>query len=129
MFVCATEFLHLSEHEAYLRITVARASRKHPILLEMLADGRLHLSGIAKLVPFLTETNRVSLLARAAHQSKRKIEELVSERSPKPDVPASMRKLPERRTKTRPMENELGPDRAQMRAPRTTLNLDMRPPP
>ena len=102
MFVYSTDVLNLSEHEAYLRITVARASRRHPILLEMLADGRLHLSGIAKLVPLLTEGNRETLLARAAHQSKRKIEELVAELSPKPDVPATMRKLPERRENTRP---------------------------
>ncbi len=111
MFVYATEVLHLSEHEAYLRITVARAARKHPILLEMLADGRLHLSGIAKLVPLLNDTNRETLLARATHQSKRKIEELVAELSPKPDVPTTLRKLPERRRKTPPMEIQLGPDR------------------
>ena len=47
MFKYATEMLHLSEAEAYLRIEAARASRKHPMLLDMLADGRLHLSGIA----------------------------------------------------------------------------------
>ncbi len=40
MFAYCTEVLHLSEAEAYLRITVARASREHPVLLEMLADGR-----------------------------------------------------------------------------------------
>ncbi len=116
MFVYSTEVLHLSEHEAYLRITVARAARKHPILLEMLADGRLHLSGIAKLVPLLTETNRETLLARAAHQSKRKIEELVAELSPKTDVPAAMRKLPERRKNTPPMESQLGPARVVPRS-------------
>ena len=110
MFVYSTEVLNLSEHEAYLRIKVARAARKHPILLEMLADGSLHLSGIAKLVPLLTETNCETLLARAAHQSKRKIEELVAELSPKPDVPAMLRKLPERRKNTPPMEIQLGPD-------------------
>ena len=109
MFVYSTEVLNLSEHEAYLRITVARAARKHPILLEMLSDGRLHLSGIAKLVPLLTETNCETLLARAVHQSKRKIEELVAELSPKPDVPAAMRKLPGRRKNAPPMEIQLGP--------------------
>ncbi|HEX9724873.1 MAG TPA: hypothetical protein VGC53_11395 [Vicinamibacteria bacterium] len=30
MFAYCTETLHLSEHETYLRIKVARASRKHP---------------------------------------------------------------------------------------------------
>ena len=46
MFSYCTEVLHLSEAEAYLRIAAARASREHPVLLEMLADGRLHLTGI-----------------------------------------------------------------------------------
>ena len=41
MFVYCTEVLHLSEHEAYMRIAVARASRKYPVLLTMLRDGRL----------------------------------------------------------------------------------------
>jgi hypothetical protein len=130
MFVYCREILHLSEHEAYLRINVARASRKHPMLLDMLGDGRLHLSGIAKLAPMLTEENRETLLARATHQSKRQIDELVAELSPKPDVPPSMRELPKRPKKTEPNskanpnpkpepKSELGPDRvaASMSAP------------
>jgi hypothetical protein len=102
MFAYCTEVLHLSEAEAYLRIAVARASRQHPMLLEMLGDGRLHLSGIAKLAPHLTKTNRQTLLARAAHRSKREIEELIAELTPRPDVPTMVRKLPERRTSTPP---------------------------
>ena len=58
MFAYCTERLHLSEAEAYLRIAAARASREHPILLTMLADGRLHLTAIAKLAPHLTPDNR-----------------------------------------------------------------------
>jgi hypothetical protein len=100
MFSYCTEVLHLSESEAYLRICVARSARKFPIILGMLADGRLHLSGIAKLAPHLTTANHESLLERAAYRSKRKIEELVAEISPKPDVPASIRKLPERSGRT-----------------------------
>ena len=97
MFAYATEVLHLSEAEAYLRIAAARASREHPVLLSMLADGRLHLTAIAKIAPHLTAENREGLLARAAHKSKREIEELVAEVSPRPDVPAVMRRLPDRR--------------------------------
>ena len=123
MFAYCTEVLDLSEHEAYLRIAVARASRKHPMLIELLAEGRLHLSGIAKLAPCLTEANRDTLLARAAGKSKRQIEELVAELSPKPDVPATMRKLPEQRLTgpslaptsndagNSPDSDQLGPDR------------------
>ena len=111
MFSFCTEVLHLSEAEAYLRIEVARASRKHPVLLEMLGDGRLHLSGIAKLAPHLTEYNRESLLARAAGKSKRQIEELVAELAPRPDVPPVIRKLPEPRKPASPAPVlELRPD-------------------
>jgi len=102
MFVYCTETLHLSRAEAFLRIAVARAARKHPVLLSMLEDGRLHLSGIAKLAPVLTEANRDALLARAEHKTKRKIEELVAEVAPKPDVADAMRKLPERREPSKP---------------------------
>jgi hypothetical protein len=94
MFAYCTEVLHLSEFEAYLRIAVARASREHPMLLAMLAEGRLHLSGIAKLAPHLTPENREALLKRAVHRSKREIEELVAEVAPCPDAATVVRKLP-----------------------------------
>src|SRR5215468_10290282 len=96
MFAYCTDVLHLSEAEAYLRIAVARAARQHPVLLDMLRDGRLHLSGIAKLVPHLSPENRNAVLARAAHRSKRQIEELIAELVPRPDVPAAVRAVPRR---------------------------------
>ena len=114
MFAYCTEVLHLSEHEAYLRITVARASREHPVLLDMLRDGRLHLAAIARLVPHLTETNRDSVLSRAVHKSRRQVEELVAELTPRPDVPARMRKLPSPPPETRSARAaQLGPDRVE----------------
>jgi hypothetical protein len=108
MFAYCTEVLHLSEHEAYLRITVARAAREHPVLLVLLSEGRLHLAGIAKLAPHLTGENRDALRERAVHKSKREIEALVAELAPRPDAPALMRKLPEPPVRAL----ELGPDRA-----------------
>ena len=98
MFAYCTEVLHLSEAEAYLRIAAARASREHPMLLAMLGDGRLHLTGIAKLAPHLTVENRAALLERATHRSKRQIEDLIAELAPSPDAPSVVRKLPQRRT-------------------------------
>jgi 5-methylcytosine-specific restriction endonuclease McrA len=89
--------LHLSEPEAALRIRVARVSRKHPVVLTILRDGRIHLSGIALLAPLLTRANRDSLLRRATHKSKRQIEEMVAELVPRPDIEAAMRRLPVRR--------------------------------
>jgi hypothetical protein len=96
MWAYCTERLHLSGAEAYLRIAAARVSRDHPVVLEMLADGRLHLTAVALLAPHLTCENRESLLRRATHKSKREIEELVAEIQPRPDVPTRIRKLPDR---------------------------------
>jgi hypothetical protein len=62
----------------------------------MLADGRLHLTAIAKLAPHLTPDNREAVLERATYCSKRQVEELAAELAPRPDAPALIRKLPER---------------------------------
>jgi hypothetical protein len=100
LFAYCTEGLHLSEGEAYLRIAAARASRDHPVLLGMLSDGRLHLSGIALLAPHLTTENRQTLLQRATHRSKRQIEELIASVAPRADAPSLMRRLPVRTVPT-----------------------------
>ncbi len=96
LFGYCTRVLHLSEHEAYLRITAARAARKHSVLLSMLADGRLHLTGIARLAAHLTAENCDRVLARATHMSMRELEELIAELAPLADAPTVIRKLPER---------------------------------
>jgi hypothetical protein len=122
MYAYCTQILHLSEAEAYLRITTGRGAREHPVLLTMLGDGRLHLSGIAKLVPHLTPDNRDELLERACHRSKREIEVLLAELFPRPDAPTFIRKLPEKRPSppapTRPSEPRLRPDGVE--APRVS---------
>jgi hypothetical protein len=120
MFAYATQALHLSEAEAYRRITVARAARQHPLLLTMLRDGRLHLSGIALLAPLLTPSNRDAVLARASHRSKRDLERLVVELAPRPDAPSFMRKLPQPRTA--PL-----PDAPQGPAPGSGTALEVAP--
>src|SRR5215510_12837703 len=109
LFVYCTNVLHFSEAEAYLRITVARAAREHPVLLEMLAEGRLHLSGIVRLTPYLTLENRDLLLERATHRSKRQILEMIAELAPKPDVRSRMRKLPSPRVAASASSPSSGP--------------------
>lgn len=119
MFAYCTDVLHLSEAEAWLRIRAARASREHPMLLAMLADGRLHLTGLAKLAPHLTEKNREALLRQAQHKSKRQIEEIVAALEPRPDAPAVMRKLPVRKEAPKPVlqlrPDAVGPSRRELR--------------
>ncbi len=100
LFAFCTERLHFSEGEAHYRIAAARAAREHPAILGMLADGRLHLTAVALLAPHLTAENCARVLSRAVHRSKREVEELVAELSPRPDVPSLIRKLP---TRVRPV--------------------------
>jgi len=122
MFVYCTERLHLSEAEAYLRIAAARAAREHPALLEMLADGRLHLTAVAKLAPHLTPENLEQLLERATHKTKREIEELVAEVAPRPDAATLMRRLPERRVASTPTATQ-GLDPSALTPPVPTASL------
>jgi hypothetical protein len=96
MFEYCRRVLGLRENEAYLRITVARAARENPALLDMLRDGRLHLSGIARLAPHVTRQNSETVLGRASGMSHREIRELVCELEPRPDVASSVRRLPQR---------------------------------
>jgi hypothetical protein len=128
MFLYCRDVLHLSEGEGQLRITVAKAAREHPVLLEMLADGRLHLSGIARLAPILTPENRDRLLARAVHKSKRQIEEMVAELAPRPDAPSVVRKLPERRAPS-PLAAFTEVAVARPGAVDASLRMDIIPPP
>jgi hypothetical protein len=86
--------LRLSEDAAYKRLMAARAARKHPAIFSMVADGRLHLTAVGRLAPYLTRENASELLAAAAGRSKSKLEELLAERFPRPDLPARVTEVP-----------------------------------
>lgn len=83
-----------------MRLQAARAARLHSQVLEDLASGALHLSGLRLLVPHLTTANGEELFAASRHKSKREVEALVRERFPLPDAPAMVRKLPSQATAT-----------------------------
>ena len=87
------EVLHLSEDEAYLRIHVAKIARQFPVVLEMLADGLVHLTAVHRLGPSLTEETHLSVLEEASHQSMAKVEEIVARLRPKPPVPSRICRL------------------------------------
>src|SRR6185503_3920363 len=62
--------LKMSEDVACRRIRAARAARRFPQILDALADGRIHLTGISLLAPRLTEENAAELLAASVHKTK-----------------------------------------------------------
>lgn len=93
LFTYCTHVLHLSEHAAYLRIEAARAARKWPSILRLLAEGALHLTAVGLVAPHLTAENHERVLTAARHRTKREIEELVASLRPLPAAPSSVRRL------------------------------------
>jgi hypothetical protein len=96
LFSYCTHVLHLSEHAAYGRIEAARAARRRPVILDMLAAGLVNLTTVCLLAPHLTDENHVVVLNSARHKSKREVEHLVASLRPQPVVPSVVRKLPVR---------------------------------
>ncbi len=94
LFTFCTNALRLSEYEAYDRMKAAKVARRFPSVLASLAAGELTLTTIRLLAPHLTSGNHRDLFAAAAGKGKRQVQELLAERFPEPDVPATVRKLP-----------------------------------
>lgn len=94
LFTYCTQVLHLSEHAAYGRIEAARAARRFPMLLDLLANGSITLTTVCLLGPHLTVDNHRSLLDGAKHKSRREVEHIVAQLSPELPIESSVRKLP-----------------------------------
>jgi hypothetical protein len=94
LFAYCRSVLLLSEHEAYIRIEVARAARRFPVILEMLAEGAVSLTSVRLLAPHLTPENHRSLLASARGKRKIDVEEIVARLAPRPNVATKVRRLP-----------------------------------
>jgi len=99
LFGYCTDVLRLSEDATCNRISAARACRLFPVILDLLASGAVSLTSVRMLRPHLTAENHEAVLARASGGSRGEIEALVAELSPRPDVPTSVRKLPELATR------------------------------
>jgi len=89
---CVGEY-GFSEDAAYSRITLARAARRLPAILEAVRSGRVHMTGLRLLAPHLSADNQAKVLAEATGKSARQIEELVARLAPKPAVPTVIRRV------------------------------------
>jgi hypothetical protein len=94
LFSYCTQALRLSEDAACNRIEVARACRRFPVILDLLASGEVNLTSVRLLSRHLTPDNHQAVLAKASGRSRQQIEALVAELAPRSDVPSSLRKLP-----------------------------------
>jgi hypothetical protein len=88
------QVLHLSEHEAYLRMESARAVCRFPMILDGLRDGSLTLTSVAMLKPHLTPENHTEVLKAACHKSKRDVEVQMAALAPRADSRPVVRRLP-----------------------------------
>ncbi|PYQ06766.1 MAG: hypothetical protein DMF83_11325 [Acidobacteria bacterium] len=103
LFVYCRDALGLSEWESYNRIEVARAARRFPVIFDLLAEGSVNLTAARLLAPHLTPSNHREVLHSARGRRKPEIEEIVARLSPRPDVPASVRRLPTSRPASVPL--------------------------
>ena len=94
LFIYCRDALGLSEWEAYNRIEVARAARRFPVILELLAEGSVSLTAVRLLAPHLNSANHRDVLHAARGKRKADVEEMVARLSPRPDVRCSVRRLP-----------------------------------
>src|SRR5512142_2131312 len=84
------EALRMSEQSAYLRIYAARLAWRLPVLYDAIAQGRLNLTSVRLLGPYLTKANADELIAAAAGRAKPQLQALLAERFPRPDVPTRL---------------------------------------
>jgi hypothetical protein len=94
LFGYLTEVLRFSGAAAWNRIQAARAVRRFPVVLDLLADGSVNLTTVRILVPHLTKANDREVLAEAKGKSTRDVKAIAGRLAPRPDVPSSVRKLP-----------------------------------
>jgi hypothetical protein len=87
--------LAMSEDEACRRIDLARLTRQFPALFPLLASGELTLSAALLLKGALTPDNQLELIHAARCKSIREVREMLAARFPSPDVPPTIRKLPQ----------------------------------
>ena len=73
------------------------------------ARGELYLCALSTLAPHLTPDNAAELLEACVRKSRRDVEIIVATRFPKPNVPDSIRRLPERTTPTLALPERTAP--------------------
>src|ERR1044071_5831635 len=82
LFSYCTQALRLSEDAACNRIEAARACRRFPVILDLLASGAVTLTAVRLLGRHLTPENHRAVLDKAKHRSRQQIDILVAELAP-----------------------------------------------
>jgi hypothetical protein len=106
--------LRFSEDAAARRAGAAKLVKRFPLLLEAIAHGELHLTGLLMLGPHFTPENIVEVLGRAKFRTKKELARLIRELHPLPLVPDSVEPL---RLEPRPLRRPTSEEYAASLAP------------
>src|SRR4051812_38592957 len=85
--------LRFSEDAAARRSAAARFAKEFPAVLDAVAAGELHLTGLLMIGPHLTPENHAEVLGRAKFRTKKELTKLVRELNPLPQVPDNIEPL------------------------------------
>src|SRR5262245_37135444 len=85
----------MSEDEACRRIDAARLASRFPSAYASLEDGALNLTQLCLLKPYIRADNHAELLAGVSKKSVAEAREWLAARFPRPDVAATIRKVPQ----------------------------------
>ncbi|MDB4943118.1 MAG: hypothetical protein JWP97_2652 [Labilithrix sp.] len=88
-------FLLMSESGSFRRSVAVKMVRRHPELLDHLAEGHLTLSSMVMLDGLLTAENAASLVALVAGKTTSEVKALLVERAPRPAVPTRLERVVE----------------------------------
>src|SRR6188768_1218371 len=96
LFTYCVEVLGMSEGSAGRRVAAAKMCKRFPEAFARVARGELHLCALCALAPHVTPESSTELFEACRGKTRRKIEELLAARFPRPDVREQIRRLPAR---------------------------------
>ncbi|MBI3566445.1 MAG: HNH endonuclease [Elusimicrobia bacterium] len=94
LFAYCTRMLGYDEFDAFRRIRAARTINKYPSVLSLIESGKISITAIAVLHPYLTPENHKAWFAEVAGKSRREIEALIAARHPQGARPDLTRRHP-----------------------------------
>jgi len=94
LFTYCVRVLGYDEFDAYRRIRAARTVSRYPAALELVERGRLSLTAIVVLHPYLDQENHRAWFKAASGKSRRQIEALIAARYPQGAKPDYLRRFP-----------------------------------
>jgi 5-methylcytosine-specific restriction endonuclease McrA len=115
--------LRLSEDAACNRIEAARACRRFPVILDLLASGEMTLTSVRLLGRHLTPENHQAVLEKAKGRTLKQIDVLVATVAPQPDAPSLVRRLPAPTPPASTLAVQVAPSVPSDQAPTATAPL------